>query len=164
MLEESEKTGPRIRRSRGGRPARRMMEPLSRWRVSETPHRSSRIQRRAPAFFFPTLPAPAGDTARGGDGGAGCDADGGGGDGDGEGGADEYFIDRDPECFAVLLDLLRTGGLHVPPHVADGVLCREALYYGLLDRVRAARWGPFDGDRLRLAASVAGKKKYHIQS
>ncbi|KAF2945812.1 hypothetical protein DAI22_02g244700 [Oryza sativa Japonica Group] len=81
---------------------------------------------------------------------------GGGGDGDGEGGADEYFIDRDPECFAVLLDLLRTGGLHVPPHVADGVLCREALYYGLLDRVRAARWGPFDGDRLRLAASVAG--------
>ncbi|BAT11894.1 Os10g0544966, partial [Oryza sativa Japonica Group] len=82
MLEESEKTGPRIRRSRGGRPARRMMEPLSRWRVSETPHRSSRIQRRAPAFFFPTLPAPAGDTARGGDGGAGCDADGGGGDGD----------------------------------------------------------------------------------
>ncbi|KAF0923988.1 hypothetical protein E2562_008338 [Oryza meyeriana var. granulata] len=79
-----------------------------------------------------------------------------GGDGDGEGGVDEYFIDRDPECFAVLLDLLRTGGLHVPPHVADGVLCREALYYGLLDRVRAARWGEFDGDRLRLAASVAG--------
>uniref|UniRef100_A0ACD5YML1 Uncharacterized protein n=1 Tax=Avena sativa TaxID=4498 RepID=A0ACD5YML1_AVESA len=69
----------------------------------------------------------------------------------------EYFIDRDPACFAVLLDLLRTGDLHVPPHVPEGVLCREALYYGLLDRVRAARWGEFDGDRLRLAASVPGR-------
>ncbi|CAM0945279.1 unnamed protein product [Alopecurus aequalis] len=69
----------------------------------------------------------------------------------------EYFIDRDPACFAVLLDLLRTGDLHLPPHISEGVLCREALYYGLLDRVRAARWGDFDGDRLRLAASVPGR-------
>ncbi|XP_020156294.1 BTB/POZ domain-containing protein At2g24240-like [Aegilops tauschii subsp. strangulata] len=69
----------------------------------------------------------------------------------------DYFIDRDPACFAVLLDLLRTGGLHVPPHIPDAVLCREALYYGLLDRVRAARWDDFDGDRLRLAASVPGR-------
>ncbi|XP_051193795.1 BTB/POZ domain-containing protein At2g24240-like [Lolium perenne] len=69
----------------------------------------------------------------------------------------EYFIDRDPACFAVLLDLLRTGGLHLPPHVPEAALCREALYYGLLDRVRAARWGHFDGDRLRLAASVPGR-------
>jgi hypothetical protein len=69
----------------------------------------------------------------------------------------EYFIDRDPACFAVLLDLLRTGGLHVPPHIPETVLCREALYYGLLDRVRAARWGDLDGDRLRLASSVPGR-------
>ncbi|KAM0847074.1 hypothetical protein ACQ4PT_055259 [Festuca glaucescens] len=69
----------------------------------------------------------------------------------------EYFIDRDPACFAVLLDLLRTGGLHLPAHIPEAVLCREALYYGLLDRVRAARWGEFDGDRLRLAASVPGR-------
>uniref|UniRef100_A0A0D9VI83 BTB domain-containing protein n=1 Tax=Leersia perrieri TaxID=77586 RepID=A0A0D9VI83_9ORYZ len=69
---------------------------------------------------------------------------------------EEYFIDRDPDCFAVLLDLLRTGSLHVPPHVTDRFLCREALYYGLLDAVRAARWGPLDGDRLCLAASVPG--------
>lgn len=55
---------------------------------------------------------------------------GGGGDGDGEGGADEYFIDRDPECFAVLLDLLRTGSLHVPPQLPEKLLYREALYYG----------------------------------
>lgn len=72
-------------------------------------------------------------------------------------GVAEYFIDRDPACFAVLLNLLRTGGLHVPPHIPEGVLCREALYYGLLDHVRAARWGEFDGDRLRLAASVPGR-------
>ena len=73
------------------------------------------------------------------------------------GGVPEYFIDRNPACFAVLLDLLRTGGLHVPPHIPDAVLCREALYYGLLDHVRAARWGTFDGDRLRLASSVPGR-------
>ncbi|KAG8071422.1 hypothetical protein GUJ93_ZPchr0006g42718 [Zizania palustris] len=79
-----------------------------------------------------------------------------GAEGEGEGVA-EYFVDRDPECFAVLLDLLRTGGLHVPPQITEGALCREALYYGLLDRVRAARWGEFEGDRLRLAASVAGR-------
>ncbi|CAL4886736.1 unnamed protein product [Urochloa decumbens] len=69
----------------------------------------------------------------------------------------EYFIDRDPSSFAVLLDLLRTGALHVPPGLPEPTLYREALYYGLLDRVRAARVGDFDGDRLRLAASVAGR-------
>ncbi|KAG0533834.1 hypothetical protein BDA96_04G227000 [Sorghum bicolor] len=76
---------------------------------------------------------------------------------DGGGAAAEYFIDRDPASFAVLLDLLRTGGLHVPPGVPEATLYREALYYGLLDRVRAARLGEFDGDRLCLSASVPGR-------
>ncbi|KAF7009876.1 hypothetical protein CFC21_024367 [Triticum aestivum] len=75
----------------------------------------------------------------------------------GEDAAAEYFIDRNPACFAVLLDLLRTGSLHVPPHLPEKLLYREALYYGLLDHVRAARWGTFDGDRLRLASSVPGR-------
>ncbi|KAK3158441.1 hypothetical protein QOZ80_2AG0137260 [Eleusine coracana subsp. coracana] len=69
----------------------------------------------------------------------------------------EYFIDRDPTSFAVLLDLLRTGALHVPPGLPEPALCREALYYGLLDRVRAARIPDLDADRLRLAASVPGR-------
>ncbi|CAO2046558.1 unnamed protein product [Urochloa humidicola] len=69
----------------------------------------------------------------------------------------EYFIDRDPSSFAVLLDLLRTGTLHVPPTLPEPTLYREALYYGLLDHVRAARAGDFDGDRLRLSASVPGR-------
>ncbi|GJN21566.1 hypothetical protein PR202_gb09053 [Eleusine coracana subsp. coracana] len=69
----------------------------------------------------------------------------------------EYFIDRDPACFAVLLDLLRTGALHLPPTLPEPVLCRDALYYGLLDRVRAARIPDLDADRLRLAASVPGR-------
>ena len=56
MLEEWEKMGPRMRRSRGGTPARWMMEALSSSRISEDPHRSSRIHRRAPAFFFMTFP------------------------------------------------------------------------------------------------------------
>ncbi|CAN6245098.1 unnamed protein product [Urochloa humidicola] len=69
----------------------------------------------------------------------------------------EYFIDRDPSSFAVLLNLLRTGALHVPPTLPEPTLYREALYYGLLDHVRAARAGDFDGDRLRLSASVPGR-------
>ncbi|TVU29245.1 hypothetical protein EJB05_20803, partial [Eragrostis curvula] len=80
-----------------------------------------------------------------------------GGHDDAVDGVAEYFIDRDPACFAVLLDLLRTGTLHLPPGLPEPTLCREALYYGLLDRVRAARAGEFDGDRLRLAASVPGR-------
>ncbi|KAI0511273.1 hypothetical protein KFK09_011898 [Dendrobium nobile] len=68
----------------------------------------------------------------------------------------EYFIDRNPACFGVLLDLLRSGELHLPPNISEKLLYREALFYGLLDHVRSARWGPFDGNRLHLAASVAG--------
>ncbi|XP_042508514.1 BTB/POZ domain-containing protein At2g24240-like [Macadamia integrifolia] len=70
---------------------------------------------------------------------------------------DEYFIDRNPACFAVLLDLLRTGELNIPPNMPERLLYREALFYGLIDHVRAARWGQFDGNRLRLAGSVAGR-------
>ncbi|RZC58077.1 hypothetical protein C5167_005375 [Papaver somniferum] len=51
---------------------------------------------------------------------------------------EEYFIDRNPNCFSVLLDLLRTGELCVPPRVPDKLFYKEALYYGLLDHVRAA--------------------------
>ncbi|CAA0806498.1 BTB/POZ domain-containing protein [Striga hermonthica] len=69
----------------------------------------------------------------------------------------EHFIDRNPDCFAVLLDLLRTGGLHIPPNLPEKLLYREALYYGLLGHVRAARWGPFDGNALCLSASVPGR-------
>uniref|UniRef100_I1MT29 BTB domain-containing protein n=1 Tax=Glycine max TaxID=3847 RepID=I1MT29_SOYBN len=69
----------------------------------------------------------------------------------------ERFIDRNPDCFAILLDLLRTGELHVPPNIPEKLLYREALYYGLLDHVRAAKWGPFDGNRLRLSRSLQGQ-------
>ncbi|KAL0427781.1 UNVERIFIED_CONTAM: BTB/POZ domain-containing protein [Sesamum latifolium] len=68
----------------------------------------------------------------------------------------EHFIDRNPDCFAVLLDLLRTGELYIPSNVPEKLLYREALFYGLLDHVRAAKWGPFDGNMLRLARSVRG--------
>ncbi|KAJ4958250.1 hypothetical protein NE237_025361 [Protea cynaroides] len=69
----------------------------------------------------------------------------------------EYFIDRNPSCFAVLLDLLRTGELNIPPNMPERLLYREALFYGLIDHVRAAKWGQFDGNRLNLAGSVAGR-------
>ncbi|KAI3933992.1 hypothetical protein MKW92_026315 [Papaver armeniacum] len=67
---------------------------------------------------------------------------------------EEYFIDRNPDCFSVLLDLLRTGEFHVPPHVPEKLSYREALYYGLLDNVRSAKWGRFDGNQLNLTCSV----------
>ncbi|KAJ4794071.1 BTB/POZ domain-containing protein [Rhynchospora pubera] len=72
-------------------------------------------------------------------------------------GQPEYFIDRNPACFSTLLDLLRTGALHIPSNVPEKLLYREALYYGLLDHVRGAKWGPFDGNTLRLADSVPGR-------
>ncbi|KAI3955700.1 hypothetical protein MKW98_006060 [Papaver atlanticum] len=69
---------------------------------------------------------------------------------------DEYFIDRDPECFPILLNLLRTGKLHVLPSIPEKLLYEEALYYGLLDNVRSAKWGRFDGNKLKLTSSVKG--------
>ncbi|XP_073044176.1 BTB/POZ domain-containing protein At4g30940-like [Primulina eburnea] len=69
----------------------------------------------------------------------------------------EHFIDRNPDCFAVLLDLLRTGELHIPSNVPEKLVYSEALFYGLLDHVRTAKWGPFDGNRLHLARSIVGR-------
>ncbi|XP_027069821.1 BTB/POZ domain-containing protein At2g24240-like [Coffea arabica] len=69
----------------------------------------------------------------------------------------EHFIDRNPDYFAVLLDLLRTGELYLPSNMSEKQLYREALFYGILDHVRSAKWGPFDGNRLRLARSVTGR-------
>ncbi|RZC82447.1 hypothetical protein C5167_045227 [Papaver somniferum] len=71
---------------------------------------------------------------------------------------EEYFIDRDPEYFSVLLNLLRTGELYVPPHIPDKLFYREALYYGLIDNVRTARFCEFDGNRLKLTSSVKGQE------
>ncbi|KAK6942292.1 Potassium channel tetramerization-type BTB domain [Dillenia turbinata] len=69
----------------------------------------------------------------------------------------EYFIDRNPNCFAILLDLLRTGELYIPSNVPEKLLYREASFYGLLDHVRSAKWGQFDGNRLKFSKSVAGR-------
>ncbi|KAI3897931.1 hypothetical protein MKW92_009602 [Papaver armeniacum] len=69
----------------------------------------------------------------------------------------EYFIDRNPDCFAVFLDLLATGELYVPPHIPEKLLYRDAHYYGLLDNVRSAKWGSFVSNRLRLAHTVRGQ-------
>ncbi|KAF3673272.1 putative BTB/POZ domain-containing protein-like [Capsicum annuum] len=52
----------------------------------------------------------------------------------------ERFIDRNPDCFGVLLDLLRT----------------EAEYYGILDHVSSAECDTFDDNRPRLAKSITG--------
>lgn len=69
----------------------------------------------------------------------------------------EHFIDRNPDCFSVLLDLLRTGEIYLTSNVPEKLLYREALFYGLLDHVRTAKWGSFDGNRLRLSRSVNGR-------
>ncbi|KAG5564025.1 hypothetical protein RHGRI_000264 [Rhododendron griersonianum] len=68
--------------------------------------------------------------------------------------SNEYFINRDPDCFGVLLNLLRTGELCTPHHIPEKLLYREAMFYGLLDHVRSAKWGPFDGNRLCLSQSI----------
>ncbi|KAI5068913.1 hypothetical protein GOP47_0017258 [Adiantum capillus-veneris] len=71
--------------------------------------------------------------------------------------AEDFFIDRNPAYFSVLLDLLRTGELHVPPGISERALHREALFYGILDHVRAAKWGPLDGNRLECVNSIRGR-------
>ncbi|KAI3941852.1 hypothetical protein MKW92_019793 [Papaver armeniacum] len=70
---------------------------------------------------------------------------------------EEYFIDRNPDCFSVLLDLLGTSELHVPCNIPEKLLYREAHYYGLLDHVRSGKWGKFDSNRLRSTSSVKGQ-------
>ncbi|KAH0710214.1 hypothetical protein KY284_011641 [Solanum tuberosum] len=67
----------------------------------------------------------------------------------------EHFIDRDPDYFAVLLNLLRTGELYIPPKI-DKKVYKEADYYGILDHVRSAECDQFDGNRPRLARSITG--------
>ncbi|KAG4141822.1 hypothetical protein ERO13_D06G097700v2 [Gossypium hirsutum] len=69
----------------------------------------------------------------------------------------EFFIDRNPDCFAVLLDLLRTGDLYIPSNVPERLLYKEAMFYGLIGHVRSAKRGPFDGNRLKLSKSVTGR-------
>ncbi|GKU87197.1 hypothetical protein SLEP1_g1640 [Rubroshorea leprosula] len=69
----------------------------------------------------------------------------------------EFFIDGNPECFSILLDLLRTGYLHIPSNVPERLLYREAAFYGLINHVRSAKWGPFNGNRLRYCKSVTGR-------
>lgn len=70
---------------------------------------------------------------------------------------ESFFIDRNADCFSILLDLLRTGDLNIRPNIPERLLYREASFYGLLDHVRSAKWGPFDGNRLRLDQSVTGQ-------
>lgn len=67
---------------------------------------------------------------------------------------DEIFIDRNPVCFSILLDLLRTGELYIPKKVPEDLLYREALFYGLLHHVRVAKWGPFDGRNMLQVVST----------
>ncbi|CAK9216925.1 unnamed protein product [Sphagnum troendelagicum] len=71
--------------------------------------------------------------------------------------SEEIFIDRNPSYFSVLLDLLRTGELHIPSGMSEKALYREAEFYGITDRVRHARKGPLDGNRLECVASISGR-------
>ncbi|RZC61457.1 hypothetical protein C5167_023218 [Papaver somniferum] len=87
---------------------------------------------------------------------------------------EEYFIDRNPDCFSVLLDLLRTGELCVPPHEhgyqahVDEHKSSKADKGGNIkhnsnrslhkkDHIRAARFRELDANQLRLTSSVRGQ-------
>ncbi|XP_055801776.1 BTB/POZ domain-containing protein At4g30940-like [Solanum dulcamara] len=47
----------------------------------------------------------------------------------------EHFINRDPDYFSVLLDLLRTRELYITPKIDKKMLYKDALYYGIQDHV-----------------------------
>lgn len=42
-----------------------------------------------------------------------------------------YFIDRDPACFGVILNFLRTGNVILTNNVTYGMLAIECDFYGL---------------------------------
>ncbi|KAK1434660.1 hypothetical protein QVD17_00409 [Tagetes erecta] len=69
----------------------------------------------------------------------------------------EHFIDRNPDCFSIILDLLRTGKLYIPPNVPEKLFYEEAQFYGLMNHVRSAKWGQFDGNRLQSSKSISGR-------
>ncbi|PKI65672.1 BTB/POZ domain-containing protein At2g24240-like [Punica granatum] len=69
-------------------------------------------------------------------------------------GTDEIFIDRDLECFGILLNLLRTGHLCVPDSIPKDSVCEESEFYGLQGHLRAAVRGNLNGNLLRFSHSV----------
>ncbi|PHT48665.1 BTB/POZ domain-containing protein [Capsicum baccatum] len=68
----------------------------------------------------------------------------------------ERFIDRNPDCFGVLLDLLRTGELYIHPKIHKWLVYKEAECFGILDHVISAECDTFDDNRPRLAKSITG--------
>jgi hypothetical protein len=53
----------------------------------------------------------------------------------------EYFFDRDPELFNVILNLLVSGNLHVPKHICGALLREELSFWEIkTDNVRECCW------------------------
>jgi hypothetical protein len=80
-------------------------------------------------------------------------------------GTGAYFIDRDPETFAVILNYLRTGKVHLTQGVSRNQLKDEALYYGLgrlaedVDAIDKEQGGTkSDDERQILVVEVKGQK------
>ncbi|KAM7263083.1 hypothetical protein ACFE04_000766 [Oxalis oulophora] len=71
-----------------------------------------------------------------------------------------FFIDRNPDCFAVLLDLLRTGDLHIPSNVPEKLLYREALENIVISACE--KLGSRDGG-MGLFGSSNGELKYKFE-
>lgn len=44
---------------------------------------------------------------------------------------DEYFFDRDPAAFQVVVNYLRTGNLHLPSNMCSPQITSELIYWGL---------------------------------
>ncbi|XP_041366712.1 uncharacterized protein LOC121381460 [Gigantopelta aegis] len=57
----------------------------------------------------------------------------------------EYFFDRDPEMFRVILNLLRTGRLHLPANVCGPVVKEELDFWGIHQvDIEACCWSHFN--------------------
>ncbi|KAF5956819.1 hypothetical protein HYC85_004044 [Camellia sinensis] len=73
----------------------------------------------------------------------------------------DYFIDRNPDCFVVLLDLLKTRELYISSNIPENLFHREALFYGLLDNVYVGDLGSHPSFRNHIKQKTTHTQKRH---
>ncbi|KAL5016843.1 hypothetical protein ScPMuIL_006432 [Solemya velum] len=79
-----------------------------------------------------------------------------------------YYFDRDPQCFAVILNMYRLGELHFPKHVCAISMRKELEFWGVPQtHMSRCCWKTFyavdeDMDILDTLAIASGRNDYYL--